>query len=106
DAAGDASWAHPADAIAAATRSGTRREAISRPLPRQGLVEFSDSEDLRPAVGARALNSRATILHGHLLRVLDLDLLLFLDAITLRHRGPPFRRGESGVTGRIRALFT
>src|SRR3954453_21156083 len=77
---------HPiAAAASAAISSGMSREAISRPLPGQALVEFPDPEDLRPAVRACALNSRATVLHRHLGRVLDLDLLLLLEAITLRH---------------------
>src|SRR5919201_5691249 len=54
------------------------------------LGELPDLEDLGSAVGARALNRRATVHHRDLLRVLDLDLLAFLDAIALRHRGPPF----------------
>src|SRR5438067_13070793 len=60
--------------------AGSRRRSA-----RWDLVQLSDPEDLRAAVGARALNRRATVLHGHLLRILDLDLLLLLDAVALRH---------------------
>src|SRR5438067_8219444 len=60
--------------------AGSRRRSA-----RWDLVQLSDPEDLRAAVGARALNRRATVLHGHLLRVLDLDLLLLLDAVALGH---------------------
>src|SRR5947208_7334656 len=60
--------------------AGSRRRSA-----RWDLVQLSDPEDLRPAVRARALNRRATVLHGHLLRILDLDLLLFLDAVALGH---------------------
>src|SRR3954468_9025521 len=81
----DAAVAAAQAASAVTANSGTRRAVISRPLPARWLVELPDSEDLRPAVGAGALNCRATVLHGHLLRILDLDLLLLLDAITLRH---------------------
>src|SRR3954454_21914610 len=71
---------------AAVLRSGMRREAISRLLPRnESLVELPDLEDLCAAIGTRALNRSATVLHGHLLRILDLDLLLLLDAVTLSH---------------------
>src|SRR6266550_5445157 len=66
-----------------------RRRPRSR-VRRARLGELPDLEDLGPAVRARALNSRATVLHRDLLRILDLDLLAFLDAIALRHRGPPF----------------
>src|SRR4051794_10752881 len=66
----------------------------TRPRPRSHgeseLGELPDLEDLGAAVRARALNSRATVLHRDLLRILDLDLLAFLDAVALRHRGPPF----------------
>jgi 1-acyl-sn-glycerol-3-phosphate acyltransferase len=55
-----------------------------RGLPRLDL-ELADLEDLRPAVRARALDRRAAVLHGHLLRVLNLDLLALLDAVALRH---------------------
>jgi 1-acyl-sn-glycerol-3-phosphate acyltransferase len=55
------------------------------------LVELADLEDFGAAIGARALDRRATVLHGHLLRVLDLNLLAFLDAVALGHvKGPPF----------------
>ena len=57
-----------------------------------GLGELPDLEDLGTAVRARALNRRAAVLHRDLLRILDLDLLAFLDAVALRHRGPPFSR--------------
>src|SRR3954466_2056181 len=52
-----------------------------------GLADF---EDLGAAVGARPVDGRTAILHRDLLRVLDLDLLAFLDAVALRNRGPPF----------------
>src|SRR5437870_2422747 len=61
-----------------------RRRAARRFARRLG--EFPDPEDLRAAVGARALNRRATVLHGHLHRIHDLDLLLLLDAVALGHR--------------------
>src|SRR3954452_15661207 len=77
---------HPSAAAATpAIRSGWSRETISRPLPVRRLFELSDLEDHGPTVGACALNRWATVLHGHLLRGLDLDLLLLLDAITLGH---------------------
>src|SRR5687767_2209256 len=53
--------------------------------------ELPDLEDLRAAVGAGALDCRATVLHGHLLGILYLDLLALLDAITLGHRTGSFR---------------
>src|SRR4051794_25019988 len=66
----------------------------TRPRPRSHgeseLGELPDLEDLGAAVRAGALNRRATVLHRDLLRFLDLDLLAFLDAVALRHRGPPF----------------
>ena len=34
----------------------------------RAALELADLEDLGAAVGARALNRRATVLHGHLLR--------------------------------------
>src|SRR5262245_3841841 len=58
---------------------------------RRELVQLPDLEDLGTAVGARALNRRASVLHRDLLRVLDLDLLAFLDAVALSHREPPFK---------------
>src|SRR4030088_1238946 len=65
-------------------------------------LELPDLEDLGPTVRARALNRRAAILHGHLLRVLDLHLLAFLDAVTLGHHrtsfGGSMRCGECEVT--------
>src|SRR3954454_23875933 len=69
-----------------AYRSG-RRYVLRREL----AVELADLEDLGSAVRACALNRRTTVLHGHLLRVLDLDLLAFLDAVTLCHEAPPPR---------------
>src|SRR5437899_12543481 len=45
--------------------------------------ELADPEDLRAAVRARAVNRRATVLHRHLLRVLDLGLLPLLTAVAL-----------------------
>src|SRR4051794_22486832 len=66
----------------------------NRPRPRSdgGAVRgaLPDLEDLGAAVRGGALNRRATVLHRDLLRSLDLDLLAFLDAVALRHRGPPF----------------
>src|SRR5256885_4151374 len=65
-------------------------------------LELADLEDLGPAVRARALDRGAAILHGHLLRVLDLHLLAFLDAVTLWHHrtsfGGSMRCGEGEVT--------
>src|SRR3954464_2981662 len=55
------------------------------------LGGLADLEDLGAAVGARPLDGRTAILHRDLLRILDLDLLAFLDAVALRHRGPPFQ---------------
>ena len=54
-------------------------------------LEFPDLEDFRPAIGADALDRRATVFHGHLFGVFDLDLLTLFDAVTLRHDGPSFR---------------
>src|SRR3954465_15940929 len=54
------------------------------------LGERVDLEDLGAAVGAPPRDGRTAILHRDLLRILDLDLLAFLDAVALRHRGPPF----------------
>src|SRR4051812_13210243 len=82
---------HPAagSASPAATRAADARIHVMHgfyPVRSAGLrLQLADLEDLRPAVGARALDCRATVLLGHLHRVHDLDLLLFLDAITLGH---------------------
>src|SRR6266487_4382237 len=65
-------------------------EVAARLLGGLGL-ELADLEDLGPAVRARALNSRATVLHRDLLRILDLDLLAFLDAVALSHLRTSFR---------------
>src|SRR5215467_4425005 len=53
---------------------------------RAELLQLPNLENLRPAGRAGPLNRGAAVLHGHLLRILDLDLLLFLDAIALWHR--------------------
>src|ERR1035437_1884025 len=50
----------------------------------------ADSEDLAAAVGADALSRRLAVLHRDALGVLDLDLLLVLDAVSLGHcKKPP-----------------
>src|SRR6476646_10424098 len=65
-------------------------------------LELPDLEDLGPTVRARTLDRGAAVLHGHLLRVLDLHLLAFLDAVTLWHHrtsfGGSMRCGECEVT--------
>src|SRR4051794_13519797 len=64
-------------------------------------LELPDLEDLGPTVRARTLDRGAAVLHGHLLRVLDLHLLAFLDAVTLWHHrtsfGGSMRCGECEV---------
>src|SRR5213078_324464 len=63
-----------------------------------------DLEDLRAAVRARPLDRGATVFHGHLLGVFDLDLLALFDAVTLWHvRLPPSVDGEDsrGPFGRL-----
>src|SRR5437763_333422 len=72
-----------ADAPEKAPRDIERARAVAG---RGSLGELPDLEDLGAAVRAGALNSRATVLHGHLLRVLDLYFLAFLYAITFSHR--------------------
>src|SRR5262249_19593886 len=54
-------------------------------------LEFPDLEDFRPAVRADALDGWATVFHGHLFGVLNLDLLALFDAVPLRHEGSSFR---------------
>src|SRR5438270_8766380 len=61
-----------------------------RPSVEKELGQFADFEDLGAAVGAGPLDRRPTVLHGHLLGVLDLDLLALLDAVTLWHGHPSF----------------
>src|SRR5881392_1131348 len=51
----------------------------------KGRLELADLEDLRAAVGAGALDRRATVLHGHLLGISYLDLLAFLNAVAGWH---------------------
>src|SRR5688572_25078550 len=55
----------------------------------EGQLELAHLENLGPAVRAGALNGVAAVLELDLLRVLDLDLLLFLHAVTLGHLVPP-----------------
>src|SRR5438067_11610506 len=62
-----------------------RRPAAPRGNVGGRLGELADPEDLRAAVRARTLDRGTTVLHRHLLRVLDLHLLAFLDAVTLGH---------------------
>src|ERR671937_1220983 len=64
------------------------RDSASGPAdpPRNGwLGEFADLEDLGPAVGADPFDGGATVFHGHLFGVFDLDLLALFDAVTLWH---------------------
>src|SRR5204863_503476 len=76
--------AHGAPMDSASAPRGAARDC------RRRLGELADLEDLRAAVRARALDRGTTVLHGHLLRVLDLDLLAFLDAVTLSHHRTSF----------------
>jgi len=55
-----------------------------------------DAEYLATATRAGALNGRLAILHRDFLGILDLDLLLVLDAITLGHVEPPNTRCQKG----------
>src|SRR5512138_2713953 len=54
-----------------------------------GRASAADLEDLAAALRAGALKSRLAVLHRDLLRVLDLDLHLVLDAVRLGHRIKP-----------------
>src|SRR5262249_34812359 len=54
-------------------------------------LEFPDLEDFGAAVRANSLDRGATVFHGHLLGVFDLDLLALFDAVALRHRWISFR---------------
>src|SRR3954449_3992749 len=65
-------------------------------------LELPDLEDLGPTVRARTLDRGAAVLHGHLLRVLDLHLLAFLDAVTLWHHRPPLGVRCVAVNARLR----
>ena len=63
-------------------------------------LHLSDLEDLRAAVRARALDRRPPVLHRDLLRVLDLDLLAFLDAVAPQASGLSFREMSVAARGR------
>src|SRR3954451_23964099 len=85
-----ACWIRSGHASRQPRRAAEHAWAVPLAYGEPELGELPDLEDLGPAVGTRALNSRTPVLHRDLLRILDLDLLAFLDAVALRHRGPPF----------------
>ena len=70
-------------ADASRSRLSLEVAAVSRLDGAGLLLHLSDPEDLRPTVGAGALNCRLSVLHRYLGRTLNLDpLLTALDAIT------------------------
>src|SRR5450759_3164961 len=73
-----------------APRPGTIEPPPDGPVGAQSLGvvpgrSAADPEDLAAALRAGALERRLAVLHRDLLRVLDLDLGLVLDAVSLSH---------------------
>src|SRR6476646_5465189 len=72
----------------------------------RGWASAADPEHLSATLGTGALQRRLAVLHRDRLRVLDLDLLLVLDAIGFGHRAPPHPAAASwDPLSRIRRLF-
>src|SRR4029078_8062294 len=80
--------------------NGPRRSA--RGVVRIGVrsAAAADLQDLAAALRAGALERRLAILHGDPLRVLDFDLHLVLDAVSLGH-GEGSSSVQRGVTGTL-----
>src|SRR4051812_42110889 len=79
------------------TQNSPRRPGGGCSSDRDGGGSAADLEDLVAALRAGALKGRLPVLHGDLLRVLNLDLHLVLHAVGLGHRAPPLSCGAGPV---------